>query len=93
MPLSREEERKLADIGRALQREDPEFAERLGLISRGRHRLTATVAAILSATVLLLTGGVLMSTLPAAGLIVAFYGVLTMVVVVVVFIRDSRTAT
>ncbi len=93
MSLSKEEERKLADIERALARDDPEFVERIGLLGTGRHRLAATVAACLSAVLLLLTGGILVPAVPAAGLIVAFYGVLTLVVVVVVFVRDSRTVT
>ena len=92
MPLSKEEERKLNDIGRALAREDPEFAERLGVMNRGRQRAAVAVAAILSASVLLLTGGILVSSVPAAGLIIAFYGMLTLVVVVVVYVRDTRTA-
>ena len=93
MPLSKEEERKLHDIGRALAREDPDFAARIGVVNRGRQRVAACVAAIMSAAVLLLTGAILVSSVPAAGLIIAFYGVLTLVVVVVVVLRDSRPAT
>ncbi len=93
MPLSREEERKLADIGRALVREDPEFAERIGVVNHQRQRMTASIVGIVSAVMMLLMGGVLVASVPAAGLIVAFYGVVTIVVVVVVFIRESRTAT
>ena len=90
MPLSRDEERKLTAIGRALLRDDPEFAALIGVGTPTDHRTTAILAACFSAIVLLLTGAVLVNVLPAAGVIVGFYGVLTLVVAVVVYLRDGR---
>jgi len=54
------------------------------------HRTPAMVAACLSAIVLLLTGAVMISVIPAAGLIIGFYGALTLVVAVVVYLRHRR---
>jgi hypothetical protein len=90
LPLSKDEERKLTAIGRALLRDDPEFAALIGVGAPADHRTTAIVAACLSATVLLLTGAVMISVIPAAGVIIGFYGVLTLVVAVVVYLRDGR---
>lgn len=90
LPLSRDEERKLIAIGRALLRDDPEFAALIGVGSPGDHRTTAIVAACLSAIVLLLMGAVMINFLPAAGVILGFYGILTLVVSVVVYVRDGR---
>ncbi len=90
MPLSKDEERKLTAIGHALLRDDPEFAARIGVGAPADHRTAAIVAACLSAIVLLLTGAVMIDFLPAAGVIIGFYGVLTLVVAVVVYLRDGR---
>ncbi len=89
MPLSKDEERKLTAIGKALLRDDPEFAARIGVGTPADHRTVAIVAACCSAVVLLLTGAVLVNVLPAAGVIIGFYGVLTLVVAVVVYLRNG----
>jgi Protein of unknown function (DUF3040) len=79
MVLSEGEQRRLGDMERALQRDDPKFAARVSLgYVRGR-RLVAAAAVFLVGVVVLFTGLVLSSAATVIGVIVSIAGLLGMV--------------
>ena len=77
MPLSRDEQRLLAKIETGLRVDDPEFAARLTLNATDRYRRHETVlmhACLWLGMFTTLTGFALRHQVPAAGVLLTFYG-------------------
>lgn len=89
MPLSRDEQRALDHIERALAQDDPQFAQIFGT-GRPRHCRTAVVAACCVAAILLLAGRLLAGEMPIAGIVISCYGVLALAVAVAVFLHNGK---
>ena len=89
MPLSRDEQRTLDYIERALTRDDPQSAELFGA-GRPRHRRNAVVVACCAAAILLLAGRLLAGEMPIAGIVISCYGVLALAVAVAVFLHNGK---
>ena len=90
MPLSADDQRRLDEIERALQRDDPKFAAGQSLDRLRRRRMVAAGAVVLIGMVLLVVG--LAVTQPAllVGVIISVAGFLTMVGGAAVLIRRRR---
>lgn len=90
MALSEGEQRRLDEMERALQRDDPQFTARVSLgYVRGR-RLIAAAAVFLVGVVVLLTGLVLSSAATVIGVIVSVAGLLGMVAAAFTVLFGSR---
>ena len=90
MPLSEDDQRRLDEIERALQRDDPKFAAGHSLDRFRQRRLVAAGAVVLIGMVLLVAGlAVTQATLPV-GVIISVAGFLFMVGGAGVLIRRRR---
>ena len=90
MPLSEDDQRRLDEIERALQRDDPKFAAGHSLERFRQRRLVAAGAVVLIGMVLLVAGlTVTQATLPV-GVIISVTGFPTMVCGTAVLIRRRR---
>ena len=90
MPLSEDDQRRLDEIERALQRDDPMFAAGHSLERLRRRRLVAAGAVVLIGMVLLVVGlAVTQAALPL-GVIISLTGFLFMVGGAAVLIRRRR---
>ncbi len=90
MPLSEDDQRRLDEIERALQRDDPKFAAGRSLERLRQRRLVAAGAVVLIGMVLLVVGlAVTQAALPV-GVIISVTGFLFMVGGAAVLIRRRR---
>ncbi len=90
MPLSEDDQRRLDEIERALQRDDPKFAAGHSLERLRQRRLVAAGAVVLIGMVLLVVGlAVTQAALPV-GVIISVAGFLFMVGGAAVLIRRRR---
>jgi len=78
MPLSKNEQRTLDEIERALREEDPKFAANVSFDRLWRHRVVVGGSAFLLGMVVMLAGEVATQTLVAVGVVVSLAGFLTM---------------
>ncbi len=90
MPLSEDDQRRLDEIERALQRDDPKFAALQSLGRLRRRRMVAAGAVVGIGAVLLVVGlAVTQAALPV-GVIISVAGFLFMVGSAAVLIRRRR---
>ena len=90
MPLSEDDQRRLDEIERALQRDDPKFAAGHSL-ERLRHgRMVAAGAVVLIGMVLLVVGLAVTQAALLVGVIISVTGFLTTVGGAAVLIRRRR---
>jgi hypothetical protein len=89
MGLSESEQRKLDEIERALQREDPGFAASISIQRVRRRRIVLAIAFLLGVVVLLI-GLVLTAQSVIVGVVISVVGLLTMLAGVGVFFRGPR---
>ncbi len=87
MPLSEDDQRRLDEIERALQRDDPKFAAGHPLERFRRRRLVAAGAVVLIGMVLLVVGLTVTQAALQVGVIIGVAGFLTMVGGAAVLIR------
>jgi hypothetical protein len=78
MALSKDEQRTLEEIERALLGDDPKFAASVNLDQFGHHRLIVGALGFLLGLVLLLVGTVMTQGFLAVGVIVSVAGFVTM---------------
>ena len=90
MPLSEDDQRRLDEIERGLQRDDPKFAAGQSLERLRFRRMIAAGVVVLIGVVLLVVGLVLSSTAPVVGVVISVAGFLTMVGGAAVLIRRRR---
>ena len=90
MPLSEDDQRRLDEIERALQRDDPKFAARHSLGRFRRRRLVAAGAVVLIGMVLLVAGLAVTQAALLLGVIISVAGFLTMVCGAAVLLRRHR---
>ncbi len=90
MGLSESEQRKLDEIERALERDDPGFAVSISIHHRRRRRRIVLASAFLVGTVVLLIGLVETSQSSIVGVCISVVGFLTMLAAVAVFVRRPR---
>jgi hypothetical protein len=79
MPLSEDDQRRLDEIERALQRDDPKFAAGRSLERLRQRRLVAAGAVVLIGMVLLVAGLAVTQAAPLLGVIISVAGFLFMV--------------
>jgi hypothetical protein len=79
MPLSEDDQRRLDEIERALQRDDPKFAAGHSLERLRQRRLVAAGAVVLIGMVLLVAGLAVTQAAPLLGVIISVAGFLFMV--------------
>ena len=80
MPLSEDEQRRLDEMERALQGDDPRFAARQSIERIWRRRTVAGGAAVLTGMVLLVAGIITTQAILVLGVIVSVIGFLSMVI-------------
>ena len=90
MPLSEDEQRRLDEIERGLQRDDPKFAAGQSLERHRFRRMLAAGGVVLIGMVLLVVGLVLSNTAPVVGVVISVAGFLFMVGGAAVLIRRRR---
>jgi hypothetical protein len=90
MPLSEDDQRRLDEIERGLQRDDPKFAALQSLDRRRRRRMIAAGVVVLIGVVLLVVGLVLTNAAPVVGVFISVSGFLFMVGGAAVLIRRRR---
>ena len=90
MPLSEDDQRRLDEIERALQRDDPKFAAGHSLERLRQRRLVAAGAVVLIGMVLLVVGLAVTQAALLVGVIISVTGFLTMVGGAAVLIRRRR---
>ena len=90
MPLSEDDQRRLDEIERALQRDDPKFAAGHSLERFRQRRLVAAGAVVLIGMVLLVVGLAVTQAAPVVGVIISVAGFLTMVGGAAVLLRRRR---
>ncbi len=90
MPLSEDDQRRLDEIERALQRDDPKFTAGHSLERFRRRRLVAAGAVVLIGMVLLVVGVAVTQAALPLGVIISVAGFLTMVGGAAVLIRRHR---
>ncbi len=90
MPLSEDDQRRLDEIERALQRDDPKFAAGHSLERLRQRRLVAAGAVVLIGMVLLVAGLAVTQAALLVGVIISVAGFLTMVGGAAVLIRRRR---
>jgi len=90
MPLSEDDQRRLDEIERALQRDDPKFAAGHSLERLRQRRLVAAGAVVLIGMVLLVAGLAVTQAALLVGVIISVTGFLTMVGGAAVLIRRRR---
>jgi len=90
MPLSEDDQRRLDEIERALQRDDPKFAAGHSLDRFRRRRLVAAGAVVLIGMVLLVAGLAVTQAALLVGVIISVAGFLFMVGGAAVLIRRRR---
>ena len=90
MPLSEDDQRRLDEIERGLQRDDPKFAALQSLDRRRRRRMIAAGVVVLIGVVLLVVGLVLTNAAPVVGVLISVAGFLFMVGGAAVLIRRRR---
>ena len=90
MPLSEDDQRRLDEIERALQRDDPKFAAEHSLERLRQRRLVAAGAVVLIGMVLLVVGLAVTQAALLVGVIISVAGFLTMVGSAAVLIRRRR---
>jgi hypothetical protein len=91
MPLSEDDQRRLEEIERALQQDDPKFAAGQSFERFRRRRIVAAGAVVLIGIVLLVVGLALTQAALLVGVIISVAGLLSMVGGVAVLIRRHRT--
>jgi hypothetical protein len=82
MPLSEDDQRRLDEIERALQRDDPKFAAGRSLERLRQRRLVAAGAVVLIGMVLLVAGLAVTQAAPVVSVIISVGRVLTMILAV-----------
>ena len=87
MPLSEDDQRRLNEIERALQAEDPKFAASHSIERIWRRRTVVAGAVVLIGVMLLVVGLVITQASLAAGLVISIVGFLSMVGGAAMFIR------
>ena len=91
MPLSEDDQRRLEEIERGLQRDDPKFAAGQSLDRlQQRRRMIAAGVVVLIGVVLLVVGLVLTNAAPVVGVFISVSGFLFMVGGAAVLIRRRR---
>jgi uncharacterized membrane protein HdeD (DUF308 family) len=90
MPLSEDDQRRLDEIERALQRDDPKFAAGHSLERLRQPRLVAAGAVVLIGIVLLVVGLAVTQAAQVVGVIISVAGFLTMVGGAAMLIRRRR---
>jgi protein-S-isoprenylcysteine O-methyltransferase Ste14 len=90
MPLSEDDQRRLDEIERALQRDDPKFAAGHSLERLRQRRLVAAGAVVLIGMVLLVVGLAVTQAALLVGVIISVAGFLFMVGGAAVLIRRHR---
>ena len=90
MPLSEDDQRRLDEIERALQRDDPKFAAGHSLERLRRRRLVPAGAVVLIGMVLLVAGLAVTQAALLLGVIISVAGFLTMVCGAAVLLRRRR---
>ena len=90
MPLSEDDQRRLDEIERGLQRDDPKFAALQSLGRLRRRRLVAAGAVVLIGMVLLVAGLAVTQAAPLLGVIISVAGFLFMVGGTAVLLRRHR---
>jgi hypothetical protein len=90
MPLSEDDQRRLDEIERGLQRDDPKFASGHSLEQFRFRRMVAAGVVVLIGVVLLVVGLVLSNTAPVVGVVTSVAGFLIMVGGAAVLIRRRR---
>ena len=90
MPLSEDDQRRLDEIERALQRDDPKFAAGHSLERLRHRRLVAAGAVVLVGMVLLVVGLAVTQAALLVGVIISVAGFLFMVGGAAVLIRRRR---
>ena len=90
MPLSEGEQRRLDEIERALQKDDPRFASIITIDQFRRHRAILAGAIFVLGMVALVTGLVVTDALLWVGVIISVAGVGAMAVAALRFFRIGR---
>ena len=90
MPLSEDDQRRLDEIERALQRDDPKFAAGQSLERLRWRRMVAAGAVVLIGMVLLVVGLAVTQAALVVGVIISVAGFVTMVGGAAVLIRRRR---
>jgi hypothetical protein len=90
MPLSEDDQRRLDEIERGLQRDDPKFAAGQSLDRLRRRRMIAAGTVVSIGIVLLVVGLVLTNAAPVVGVIISVAGFLFMVGGAAMLIRRRR---
>ena len=91
MPLSEDDQRRLDEIERGLQRDDPKFAAGQSLERLRLRRIVAAAGLVLIGLVLLVVGLVVTNAAPVVGVLIGVAGFLVMVGGAAVTIRRRRT--
>ncbi|ACV78942.1 DUF3040 domain-containing protein [Nakamurella multipartita] len=88
MPLSEDDQRRLEQIERALTRDDPGFADRIGAVTwRRRRRLITSIVVFALGMVVLITGLVTTHAWLVIGVLVSVIGAAAMAVSAVLLLR------
>ena len=90
MPLSEDEQRRLDELERALQRDDPRFAAGQSIERIWLRRTVAAGAAVLTGMVLLVAGIITTQAILVLGVIVSVIGFLSTVVGAALITRRPR---
>jgi hypothetical protein len=90
MPLSEDEQRRLDEMERALQRDDPKFAAGQSIERIWLRRMVAAGSAVLIGMVLLVAGIITTQAILVLGVIVSVIGFLSMVVGAALITRHPR---
>jgi hypothetical protein len=91
MPLSEDDQRRLDEIERGLQRDDPKFAAGQSLERLRLRRIVRAGGLSLIGLVLLVAGLVVTNATPAVGVLISVAGFLVMVGADAAIIRRHRT--
>ena len=90
MPLSEDDQRRLDEIERGLQRDDPKFAAGQSLDRLQRRWIVSAGVVVLIGVVLLVAGLLLSNAAPVVGVVISVAGFLVMVGGAAVLIRRRR---
>ena len=90
MGLSESEQRKLAEIERALEQEDPRFAASISIQRVRRRRRTFVAVAFLLGVMVLLIGLLGTAQSVIVGVVISVVGLLTMFAGVTLILRGPR---
>ena len=90
MPLSEDDQRKLDQIGQALAKDDPRFAQTVNIDRWRRRRIVLAGASFTIGIVVLLVGLVITQAVVVLGVIISIAGALTMTAAAALFLRGRH---